>query len=514
MAEEIHQIIDVVSVSPDGNMVLRKDVRDYLGMKESQKLSLDMQDEIVLSAKEGYGEDIPVAKNNRIRLPKAALGKLAITEKSLVGIVQRRKAVAIKKFEVAEKEGGRARVVDLETTHRITRMAETNPMPEKLLPKLRSQYKDFELRHDVKGFLKGRRTFEAWEARKTLGIAEPSDEDLRKELIMERLGNQRNDGSWEGEVTVTARNLIELADLGMRNDANRIRLAVNWLTRRPQSSEHPGMFFAIDELVREQEGLMIDTREKEGSRKKQDLLKLARKMDDLIGRPPCGLRMMWPTCLVLEALSRLGYERDERLERAQLTLISGRWCEAHRLHRYRRNQCELTVKELPMIGEIERVERECIEQYRYGGVSGLKELETKYLASKMGEKMMRAAHSSAGGVDAYPLRMPRRLQGCELRITRALSHVSDEKIRRLGEAHLWRFAGRQHSIDGSFVQKGHEKYLEIFARYDHPVSKVVIMRSIPWIVNNQNQDGSWGARSDKDSSTLAVINALRLAGLM
>jgi hypothetical protein len=514
MTEEIPQIIAVVSVSPDGSMVLRKDVRDYLGMKESQKLSLDMQDEIVLSAEEGYGEEIPVIKRNRIRLPNMALDKLDIAEKSLVGIVQRRKAVAIKKFEVSEKKGQRARVVDRETTYRITRIAETNPMPEKLLPKLRSRYKDFKLRYDVESFLRRRRTFEAWKARKILGIAEPSDEDLRRELIKERLDKQKEDGSWEGEVIVTARNLIELAALGMRGDASDIRRAVDWLMRRPESPQHPGMFFAVDELVKEQEELMIDTRERETSRKKQDLLKLARKTNDLVGRPPCGLRMMWPTCLVLEALSKLGYERNERLQRARLTLMSDSWCEAYRLRKYRCGQGELAARELPAMEEIEAVERECMEQYRYGGISGLKELEKKYLASRAGAKMLRTAHSSAGEVDAYPLKMPGNLQGCELRITRALSHDSSGKMRRLGEAYLWRFAGRQHSTDGSFMQKGHEKYLEILAMYDHPVSKVVIMRSIPWIVNNQNRDGSWGAKSNKDSSTLAVITALRLIGLM
>ena len=91
-------------------------------------------------------------------------------------------------------------------------------------------------------------------------------------------------------------------------------------------------------------------------------------------------------------------------------------------------------------------------------------------------------------------------------------------MRRLAEAYLWRFAGRQHSTDGIF---GEEKYgtgysqagvLGIFASYDHAVSKVVIMRSLPWIISNQNKDGSWGDEPNKDVSTLAVISALRTTG--
>jgi len=50
--------------------------------------------------------------------------------------------------------------------------------------------------------------------------------------------------------------------------------------------------------------------------------------------------------------------------------------------------------------------------------------------------------------------------------------------------------------------------------YDHPMSKVVKMRSIPWIVKNQNEDGSWGDKSNKDGLTLAVICALRSIGLI
>ena len=41
------------------------------------------------------------------------------------------------------------------------------------------------------------------------------------------------------------------------------------------------------------------------------------------------------------------------------------------------------------------------------------------------------------------------------------------------------------------------------------ISQLVgIMRHIPWIVENQNQDGSWGDDADRDTSTLAVVRAL------
>ena len=51
-------------------------------------------------------------------------------------------------------------------------------------------------------------------------------------------------------------------------------------------------------------------------------------------------------------------------------------------------------------------------------------------------------------------------------------------------------------------------FLQIFSSYDHPVAKPVILRAIPWIVNNQNKDGSWGTELVKDTTTYAVLHAL------
>ena len=50
--------------------------------------------------------------------------------------------------------------------------------------------------------------------------------------------------------------------------------------------------------------------------------------------------------------------------------------------------------------------------------------------------------------------------------------------------------------------------------YDTPVARVAIMRSVPWILQNQNEDGSWGAEPDRESATIAVVRALKRAGLI
>lgn len=521
MTKEIPQILTIVPISPDGKLNLKKEVREHLGMRNAQTLFLDMQDEILLSAQEGKGEEMAVTKRTRIRLPEEALRKLQTNGRSLVGLVQRRNAVAIKKVEIVEKEGERAKIVDLETTSKITRKAETNPTPEKILLNLKEQYKHFRPKYDANNFLKGRQTFEAWKARKILGIVEPSDEELRRELIRERLKKQREDGSWGGRVTITARNLKELAELGMRKDDNEIQQAVDWLMRRPQSAYNPGMFFVKGELVKEQEEV-IKIREKKTTgpkerfrKKRSEEIKLVKAGDDLILNP-CGPRIMWPNALVLEALLKLGYENNERVQRALQTLMLSRWCECA----YQHGLSDFRRKKPYSMEEIEKIEKDSIDEYRFGGISSLKELEKKDIAHKVGTKMPRIAHNVIEEVDEYQLKMHDASPDCAFITTRALSQVTNQKLRKLAEAHLWRLAGRQHSADGRFMGEYEALrplqivYLQLFASYDHPVSKVAIMRSIPWIMDNQNEDGSWGDESHKDISTLAVITALKSVGLI
>lgn len=312
---DIPQIISIVSISGGEDLYLVKAVLEYLGVKEANNLFLNMGNEIVVTSEQDGGDKVMFVGGSTIHLPKEVVRKLGLKDKSLVGLVQRNGAVAIKKVEIIEREGERARMIDLETAYKITRLAETNPMPDKILPKMRERYQGFRLTYNVGDFLKGRRTYEAWKARKMLGITEPSDEGLKEELIRERLGKQGEDGSW-GRVTTTARIIMELAELGMRADADEIKGAIKWLMDRPQSPSLPGMFFLTDEQV--------NTRKL--------TIKSSKLGDDLIGFPLCGLRMMWLTSLVMEALSRLNCEENERIRRAVQTLMSDKWCEAYRLN--------------------------------------------------------------------------------------------------------------------------------------------------------------------------------------
>lgn len=510
-SDGIPQVIAIVPVSREGRVSLKKDVRNYLGAGQGA-LYLDSRKEILLTARQSPTGKPAQVLGNRLRLPGEVVAKLTLGRGSLLAMIQRAGAVALKKMEVAEREGDVAQVADFETAHKVTRVAEANPMPGKLLPRLSAQDAHLALKHDVREFLRGRRTLAAWKARKLLGMAEPSDEALTEALIRERLEKQKQDGSWDGRVIITAKKLRELADLGMTKGDDEVQRAVDWLMARPQSAYNPGMFFAADGLVEEQACIIEARKGGRGGRFRE--LKTSEKKrvmagDDLI-RAPCGPRIMWPNALVLEALLHLGYEAHDRVQTALRTMTTHEWCECGYQHG---SSGWRSIEPLTM-DAIEKMETDCVGQFKYGGISSIADLEKMDLTKKVGVKMFRVSHRSERGVDIFPLGVPVHIQGCEFITTRAMSRVGNEKMRRFAEAHLWRFASQQHAPNGEFAVErygsgfGQAGMLQVFASYDHPASKVVIMRSLPWIADAQNEDGSWGEEPRKDASTLAILNAL------
>ena len=321
---------------------------------------------------------------------------------------------------------------------------------------------------------------------------------------------------------MTARNLRELAELGVNKNNEFIQQGVTWLLNRSRSAYNPGMFFATDALVEEQAGVMAQRKtQKSGPRPRFRQIKTSEKKhvmsgDDLI-YAPCGPRIMWPNGLAMEALLALGYENDERVQTSIETLKSQDWCECGY-----QNGSGAGASRQPLTGDqLTEFEAMCVTQYRYGGLRDIKDLKQADMAHRT--NAMRVAELSAGeaeakGTNVFLLGKDDHIQGCEFITTRSLSKVKDTKARRFAEAHLWRFASRQFTDDGTFPS---ERYgtgfnqigiLQAVARYDHPVAKVIVLRSLPWIIENQNADGSWGEGKRKDAETFAVVYALLSLG--
>jgi len=512
---DVPQVISIVPVRPGGKVSLKKDVRTHLGAQDGE-LYLEKEEEILLTTRK---TPCPAdARACNLQLPEEVLAALELEQGDLLALIQRDAAVALKKMEVLEQAADRARVIDYETPLKVERVAETTPMPDALLPALKEKFGNLRLKHSARDFLRARKTLGAWKARRLLGMSGSADERLCDELIRERLDSQQEDGSWEGDIVLTARNLRELAELELKRGDAAIDRGADWLLQRSQSPWNPGMFFLTDELVAEQDRIVTERQEKNGKGRFRELrpgeMRRVAAGDDLISMP-CGPRIMWPNALALEALLALGYQDDERVRTALDLMLTHDWCECG----YGHGVFSWRQAEVPDAEKLERFEQSCIGEYRYGGIAGIQELGKMDLTKKTGTRLLRVARAVEGEADVYPLGMPIHFQGCEVITTRAMRLVEDEKMRKFTEAHLWRFASRQHAPDGAFTREKHgycENYqpalLQVFAGYDHPASKVAAMRSLPWIVEAQNEDGSWGEEHNKDAATFAVLSALALVG--
>ncbi|MBT4501097.1 MAG: hypothetical protein HOC74_25430 [Gemmatimonadetes bacterium] len=504
--DHIPQIVSIVPVLRDGKVSLKKDARNHLGSPDS--LYFDEQEEILLTAVATPSSTPAESTARYLHLSEEVLASLELSRGDLLALIQRDGALALKKLEVLERAADRARVIDYETPHKVERVAETNPMPNELLPALQKKHGHLSLRYDARNFLQDRETFGAWKSRKLLGITAPSDAELRNKLIEDRLDARREDDSWDGDVVLTARNLRELGELGLTRDDDAIARAARWLLDRPRSQWNSGMFFLTDELVAEQ-ARFLEEKKRFRALKTSEMKRVAAG-DDLISMP-CGPRIMWPNGLVLEALLTLGYEEDERVRETLSMMAIHDWCECG----YQNGMKNWRQGEGPNAEKLDHFEQNCIGEYRYGGLPDIDELAGMDLTKKTGLRLLRAAHAVEGANDIYPLNMPIHFQGCEVITTRAMSQVLNPKMRQFAEAHLWRYASRQHAPDGAFAHEKHgycensqPALLQVFADFDHPASKVAIIRSLPWIVDAQNEDGSWGEDPIKDATTFAVLSAL------
>ena len=502
----IPQIVSIVPLLADGKVSLKKDVRDYLGGGDA--LYLHENTEITLSVEKTRSSVPAQLAGRHLMLSPDVLASLELTAGDLLAMIQRDGAVALKKLEVVERDADRARVVDYETARKVERVAETNPVPDELIPALQKKHRGLRWRYPIRSFLRGRATLGAWKARRLLECAEPDDEQLRARLVGERLETQCEDGSWHHDVVLTARHLRELGELGMRRDGAGVSRAAQWLLDRPRSPWNPGMFFLTDELVAEQ-ARSLEEKKRFRALKAAEMKRVAAG-DDLITMP-CGPRIMWPNALVLEALLSVGCEDDERVQTALALMVTHDWCECG----YQNGLKSWRQTEAPDAARLASFEQDCMGEFRYGGISGIGELDKMDLTRKTGTRLRRVARAVEGEMEVYPLGMPIHFQGCEVISTRAMSRVHDETMRRFAQAHLWRFASRQHAPDGAFAPEKHgycensqPALLQVFAAYDHPASKVAIMRSLPWMVTAQNEDGSWGEEPVTDAATWAVLGAL------
>jgi hypothetical protein len=214
--------------------------------------------------------------------------------------------------------------------------------------------------------------------------------------------------------------------------------------------------------------------------------------------------------LVLEALLKLGCENLKRVQTALETLtINPMWCD----NSYQHGLSEWKRTKPPPMEALDMFIKYSIRSFKYGGIRDLQELSRADMCHQPFHLRRVAQFSLRHGWE-YPLKMPNADYGCRIMMIRALSNVKNRILKKISEIYLWNYAGLQNIEDGSFNANPQRTFtdlqlvlLQIFSSYDHPVSKLVILRALPWIINNQNKDGSWGKVSYKDAATLAVVHS-------
>ena len=505
----VPQVVATASVTANGRLPLTKGVREYLGVGKAETVVLVDTDEVRLAAPGESGVILEPDARGGVTLPDDVRARLGLGGKARVSFIARNDGLALKRFETEETEGA-DRIVDIETSTKLTRRIEQPLALNDAVRQLAGRLADTVCRTSPSEYLRGHDTYDAWRARQVTGDPVDDDSSLRNRLAAERIDRQEPDGSWADDVPITARNLRELAVLGFTKGDERVDRASQWLLDQPESPHNPGMFFLHGDLVAVQIEIRAEAdrmnREKErGTRPRFRELKTGEKKRVAAGDPlirtPCGPRLMWPNALAVEALASAGYESHPRVRRALDSLLTCESCECG---------FQGGVRNEPMDdSRVAAFEAACIEEYQRCGVRNDEHL-----------RWLRRAREVRSGT--YELRRDNHIQGCEAATTRALAEVRDGRARRFAAAHLWRFAARQDPATGRFPQERHGAgvselgILEMFARFDHPVTDLVLLRAVPWIVATQNADGSWGGAAKevalRDAETYAAVKALARLG--
>jgi hypothetical protein len=520
--ENLPQIVAIADLKREGGLYLCKSVRESLSVPKDGVVRCLVRDgEIWLTAQAHEGAPLALESRGRVTLPDDILTALRVADGEPVALIERPGGLALKCVAIERVPASAPKLVDEETPTQLTRRIETAPDPEVWLDRLREALAGTALPYDVRAFLVGRRSLDAWAARRTLGCPDSDDDEYRDALVSARVEAQSPDGSWGGDVVRTARVLRDLADLDLGRDHPAVDRGAAWLVARPQSDYNPGQWFATDALVAEQAQVIASREAGEGGRFRS--LKVSQKRRVMAGdsliRNPCGPLIMWPNALVLDALLRLGYGGHPRVETALRTMRSNDWCECgyqHGTHGWRRVD--------PMNDEeLAAFETRCIRAYHCAGLASEDDLRKMDLSHRGSYLRVERLSSNDGG--RFRLAGPDHIQGCEFVTTRSMAVVDDPRMRRFAEAHLWRFASRQRP-DGTFPP---ERYgtgfgwigtLGLFARFDHPVAKLVILRAVPRLVDTQQPDGSWQqpvkvgrqTYAREDAATRTVIGCLRRVG--
>jgi len=360
-------------------------------------------------------------------------------------------------------------------------------------------------------------------ARKTLlGESTEKDHDLAARYRQEIAGNQKEDGSWDGDVMKTAAMLIRLLELDMSADAPMVKKATAWLLALPEPVGLPGMFMFSEKLVERFNAWKSKPGAKGRPHRRESKGELQAFLDNVdfvinYANDPCELRLTWTSALVLESLLRVGLQENPRVVVALNTLFKlsgyGGWCGCGYLDaRWQVDQAEAPVDFNDFVVPQENIQHHVdwfptpkdILNLTCGG---------EYHALDMGERralLVKSWHST--GL-------------CSMVMYRALSYhpaFAGSTLQAYGALRI----GFCQSAYGTW---GHTIFassmLSFLGRLSHPLAAFLALRSVPMLIRNQEPDGLWQEQPidsggnpcpvpSKAESSYIILRALKALGLL
>jgi hypothetical protein len=357
-----------------------------------------------------------------------------------------------------------------------------------------------------------------------LGGWTAADREAARALSAQIAAAQDPEGSWEGDVLLTAANLIRLRQLELSPDAPASAEAAEWLLARPEPAGLPGLYLVSDELTERFNAWKCRPGAKGRPHRRESKGEFARFVDG-VGYPinyamdACELRLTWTTALVLEALLRCGLHQAPRVVRALNTLFAlsgdggGGWCGCG----YLDAQVDVPVSAAPVDLNRFTVPSSNVPHAIDWFLEPNDILRPTYDG---GHRWLQVDERRALRVKSW-----HNTGLCTMVMNRALSHHPGYAGSTLEEIGTLRLAYCQ-SAYGTWGETVYlSSMLGFLARSTHLLAAFLVLRSVPRLIRAQRPDGLWHeaplAHSDKafppltaEGSTFMILSALQRFGFL
>jgi hypothetical protein len=350
-----------------------------------------------------------------------------------------------------------------------------------------------------------------------LGGMTKSDQEQASMYCQQIAQRQSDNGSWDDNIMTTAFNLIKLIEAGATMKDAALEKGSAWLLSTPEPLGFPGLFMLTEKLTTRFNAWKIKqtrgksnrphrkTTDNEANKYLQDRDRLSS-----ISAKPCELRLTWTSAIAIEALLRCGLYEESRVVQAINTLMTiGRgwsWCGCGYFDSRNCNYIQASTEPIDFnrFPILNRNLPYSLDWY----------MTRQRIASLVCNNYDWSALDLGNG-KALLVKRFRSTGECSLVVRRALSfhpqyHGSNFET-NVALTSTW-FQG----ADGTWGDAYLSTMFGILERTVHPLSALLVLRSIPMLIREQRKDGFWSERPtsscpppSKEESSYIILKTLK-----